>query len=277
MEKKSAVTATNFDTNYQSHLKHLKLKGLQPKTIEAYSRAIRRAGDYFDHRIDALTETDLMDYFTDLRETHSWSSVKLDLYGLKFYYEHVLKKPWVAPGLIKPPRSLRIPDIITVEETERIFMATQVLSYRVFFFTLYSLGLRLGEGLRLTVADIDGPRGRVHIRDAKGNKDRLVPLPTATYQLLRHFWQRHQNPVLLFPNRHGGLAGARTAKTPLDRGGVQKALKAVVESCGSKKRSRRTACATPMPRIWSRPALNSPKFSGFSGITRFSRRFATPI
>jgi integrase/recombinase XerD len=68
-----------------------------------------------------------------------------------------------------------LPDIVTVEETERIFLATQVLSYRVFFFTLYSLGLRLGEGLRLTVADIDGARGHVHIRDAKGNKDRLVP------------------------------------------------------------------------------------------------------
>jgi integrase/recombinase XerD len=103
----------------------------------------------------------------------------------------------------------RLPDIVTVEETERIFAATQVLSYRVFFFTLYSLGLRLGEGLRLTVADIDGARGRVHIRDAKGNKDRLVPLPTATYRLLRRFWQRHRNPVLLFPNRRGGLAGAR--------------------------------------------------------------------
>ncbi len=248
MENMSAVAATNFDKNYQLHLKHLKLKGLQPKTIEAYSRAIRRAGEYFDHRIDDLTETDLMDYFTDLRETHSWSSVKLDLYGLKFYHEHVLKKPWVAPGLIKPPRSLRVPDIITVEETERILKATRILSYRVFFFTLYSLGLRLGEALRLTVADIDGARGRVHIRDAKGNKDRLVPLPTATYRLLRGFWQRHRNPVLLFPNRHGGLAGARTAKTPLDRGGVQKALRAVVESCGSKKRFRRTAFVTPMPR-----------------------------
>lgn len=270
-------STAHYDRQYQTHLKHLTLKGLQPKTIEAYSRAIRRVGAYFDHQIDDLTETDLMDYFTDLRETHSWSTVKLDLYGLKFYHEHVLKKPWVAPGLIKPPRSLRLPDIITVEETERIIMATQVLSYRIFFFTLYSLGLRLGEGLRLTVADIDGPRGRVHIRDAKGNKDRLVPLPTATYQLLRRFWHRHQNPVLLFPNRHGGLAGARTAQTPLDRGGVQKALRAVVDSCGSKKRLHRTACATPMPHIWSRPALNSPRFSGFSGITRFSPRFATPI
>jgi integrase/recombinase XerD len=118
--------------------KHLTLKGLQPKTIEAYSRAIRRVGDYFDHQIDDLSEADLLDYFTDLRETHSWSSVKLDLYGLKFHYEHVLKKPWVAPGLVKPPRTQRLPDIITVAETERIFLATQVLSYRVFFFALYS-------------------------------------------------------------------------------------------------------------------------------------------
>jgi site-specific recombinase XerD len=241
MEDQSAASATNFDRNYQLHLKHLKLKGLQPKTIEAYSRAIRRVGAYFDQQIDALTENDLTEYFSDLAESHSWSSVKLDLYGLKFYHEHVLKKPWVAPGLIKPPRSQRLPDIVTVDEADRIFQATQVHSYRVFFFTLYSLGLRLGEGLRLTVADIDAVRHRVHIRDAKGNKDRLVPLPTATYQLLRRFWQHHRNPVLLFPNRHGGVAGARTATTPLDRGGVQNALRAVAGSCGLKKRSRPTA------------------------------------
>ncbi len=55
--------------------------------------------------------------------------------------------------------------------------ATRILSYRVFFFTLYSLGLRLGEGLRLQFGDIDATRARVHIRDAKGNKDHLVPLP----------------------------------------------------------------------------------------------------
>ena len=51
-----------------------------------------------------------------------------------------------------------------------------MLSYRVLFFTLYSLGLRLGEGLRLQLADIDAAHARVHIRDAKGNKDRFVPL-----------------------------------------------------------------------------------------------------
>ena len=240
---------SNFKRNYQTHLKHLRLKGLQPKTIEAYSRAIRRIGGYFDHQIDDLSEPQLTNYFTDLLDSHSWSAVKLDLYGLKFYYTHVLHKPWVNVDLIKPPKAQRLPDIVTVEEAKQLFMATHTLSYRVFYFTVYSLGLRLGEGLRLQVGDIDAHRERVHIRDSKGNKDRFVPLPQATLTLLRRFWQVHRNPVLLFPNRHGGLKAAHRAETPLDRGGVQTTLHKVVAACGIKKRSPRIAFVTPMPPI----------------------------
>ena len=242
-----SLSEATFKQNYGRHLQHLKLKGLQPKTIDAYARAIRRIGARFDHQIDSLSEQQLTDFFTELLASHSWSAVKLDLYGLKFYYEHVLRKPWVAPGLIKPPKSQRLPDIVTVAEVQRIFAATRVLSYQVFFFTLYSLGLRLGEGLRLQVGDIDAVRARVHVRDAKGNRDRFVPLPQATHQLLRRFWLVHRNPVLLFPNRQVGLKGAAAASTPLDRGGVQKTLRKAALTCGLKKRSRRTACATAMP------------------------------
>ena len=238
-----------FKHNYETHLKHLKLKGLQPKTIEAYARAIRRIGAYFDHQIDDLSEQQLTDYFTDRLDSHSWSAVKLDLYGLKFFYHHVLHKPWVNVDLIKPPTAQRLPNIVSVEEAERLFVATRTLSYRVFYFTLYSLGLRLGEGLSLQVGDIDAQRRRVHIRDAKGNKDRFVPLPDASLALLRRFWQLHRNPVLLFPNRQGGLNGAGCAATPLDRGGVQVTLRKVVQACGIKKRSRRIVCATAMPPI----------------------------
>jgi integrase len=241
-----ASNGKRFERNYALHLQHLKLKGLQPKTIDAYSRTIRRIGERFDGQIDHLTEQQLTDYFSELVTSHSWSTVKLDLYGLKFYYAHVLKKPWVAPGLIKPPKSQRLPDIVTVDEAKRIFAATRAVSYRVFYFTLYSLGLRLGEGLRLQVGDIDAVRSRVHIRDAKGNRDRFVPLPQATHRLLRRFWSVHRNPVLLFPSRHGGLKGAATARTPMDPGGVQVALHKVVESCGLKKRSRPIRCGIVM-------------------------------
>ena len=237
---------TEFDQAYQSQLKHLKLKGMQPKTIDAYSRAIRRIGERFDHQIDSLSEQQLTDYFTELVASHSWSTVKLDLYGLKFYYEYVLRKPWVAPGLVKPPRSQRLPDIVTIEQAQRIFAATRVVSYRVFFFTLYSLGLRLGEGLRLQVGDIDAARARVHIRDAKGNRDRLVPLAQATHRVLRRFWLIHRNPVLLFPDRHCGLQAAASTTAALNAEGVQRALARVIHSCGIKKRSPRTRFATVM-------------------------------
>ena len=242
------LSAATFESNYRLHLQHLKLKGLQPKTIDAYARAIRRLGGRFDQQVEDLSVQQLTDYFSELVASHSWSTVKLDLYGLQFYYAHVLRKPWVAPGLIKPPKSQRLPDIVTVTEAQRIFAATRVLSYRVFFFTLYSLGLRLGEGLRLQVGDVDGVRQRVHIRDSKGNRDRFVPLAQASLQVLRRFWRIHRNPVLLFPDRHRGLQAAASTTTALNAEGVQRALARVIGHCGLKKRLPLTACAIAMPR-----------------------------
>jgi integrase/recombinase XerD len=238
-----------FDRNYKIHLQKLELHGYRPKTIDAYARTIRRVGEQFDHRVDDLTEGQLLDYFSSLLRSHSWSAVKLDLYGLKFYYEQVLRKPWVAVDLIKPPKSQRLPDILTVEQVAQLINATQVMSYRVFFFTLYSLGLRLGEGLNLKVGDIDRERMRVQVRDAKGRKDRLVTLPDSLLRVLGRFWRLHRNPVYLFPNRAAGREGACCARTPLDRGGVQQAIKRVATECGFKKTSPRTVCATAMQPI----------------------------
>lgn len=244
----STDARAEFDRLYQQHLQHLRLKGMRPKTIEAYSHAIRRLGERFGWRIAELTDTQLIDHFSALLQSHSWSSVKHDLYGYKFYCTHVLGRPFALnPSLIKPPRVQRLPDIVTVDEAARLFAATRVLSYRVFFFTLYSLGLRLGEGLALTVADIDAARMRVHVRDAKGNRDRLVPLPAATLAVLRRFWAVHRNPRLVFPGRAGGAAGAARAEVALDRSGVQRSLREVCLGLRLKKTSTPTAFATAMP------------------------------
>jgi len=230
-------TNEQFNHYYSLHCKHLKLRGYQPKTIEAYTRAIRRIGACFDYQMDNLSHNQLLDYFHALLERLSWSAVKLDLYGLQRFYVDVLKKPWVNIPVIKPPKTKRIPDIVTTDEVQRLFKTTRKLSYRVLFFTLYSMGLRLGEGLRLQVGDIDEVRMRVQIRNAKGNKDRFVPLPTQTLLVLRRFWRLHQHPTLLFPNRKGGLKRAHLAGSHLDRGGVQVTMAAVVREMGLKKRS----------------------------------------
>jgi integrase len=148
---------------------------------------------------------------------------------------------------VKAPRTQRLPDIVTVDEAARLFARTRCLSYQVFFFTLYSMGLRLGEGLALRTGDIDAAGMRVHVRDAKGNRDRLVPLPVASLSVLRRFWAVHRNPVLMFPSRDGGAAGARHAQVPLERGGVQRALHRVAQDIGLKKTFTPTAFATATP------------------------------
>jgi hypothetical protein len=60
-----------FNQDYQAHLKHLKLKGLQPKTIDAYTRAMRRVGAYFNHDVNNLSEPQLTDYFSELLASQS--------------------------------------------------------------------------------------------------------------------------------------------------------------------------------------------------------------
>ena len=225
-----------FEPLYEKMQQCLVLQGLRPKTIEAYSRAVRRVTTFFDRCPDRLTADDLKDYFAGLVKSHSWSTVKLDRCGIQFFYRHVLNNPWDWVKIVKPPEVRSLPDILTQEETFKVINITRKLRYRVFFLTTYSMGLRLSEGLQLEVGDIDGGRQRVHIRGAKGGKDRFVPLPGVTLEALRRFWTTHRNPRLLFPNCLGNSRRICKAEGPMDKGGVQAAIKAAVADCGIRRR-----------------------------------------
>jgi len=243
-------TDTNrFDELYQRHLRLLKLQGKSLKTIDAYARAVRRIRDYFDCCPDQLSLEQLEQYFFDLVNSHSWSTVKIERNGLQFFWKHVLKKDWQWVNIVKVPKVRSLPDILTVTETERLINATRKLRHRVFLLTTYSMGLRLSEALCLQVGDIDGQRKRVHIRRGKGHKDRFVPLPDLTYQALRALWREHRNPCWLFPNAVGSPECIRTATTHMHRGGTQAAIKAVTAQCGIKKKFRFIPCGTPLQPI----------------------------
>ena len=219
----------------------------------SYARAVRRVAQYYDCCPDELSTEQLEVYFAALVESHSWSTVKVDRNGLQFFWKHVLKRDWQWVEMIKAPKIQSLPDVLSVAEVEQLIGATRKLRYRVFLLTTYSMGLRLGETLALQVGDIDGQRKQVHIRRGKGHKDRLVPLPDLTYQALRALWRKHRNPCWLFPNAVGSAERIQRATSPMDRGGTQAAMKAVVAHCGIKKKFRSTPYATALPPIcWNR-------------------------
>ncbi len=224
-----------FTNLYERHLRLLKLQGMAEGTRDSYARAVRRIKDHFDCRPDQLTIEQMEEYFSQLVDTHSWSTVKIDRNGLQFFWKHVLKQDWEWVNIIKVQKVQTLLDILTVSEVEQLIGATRKLRYRVFLLTTYSMGLRLGETLSLQVGDVDGQRKQVHIRRGKGHKDRFVPLPDLTYQALRTLWCKHRNPSWLFPNATGSPERILNATTHMDRGGAQAAMKAVVTQCGIKK------------------------------------------
>ncbi len=226
---------SRFDELYQRHLRMLKLQGKSDKTIDVYARAVRRVAKHFACCPDRLTPEQLEVYFGQLVDSHSWSTVKVDRNGLQFFWRHVLKLDWQWVNIIKPPKVHTIPDILTLAEVEMLIGTARKLRYRVFFLTVYSMGLRLEEALSLQVGDIDAQRKRVHVRRGKGHKDRLVPLPELTYQALRVLWSKHRHPCLLFPNARGSLETVRQAATHMNRGSTQVAMKILVKECGIKK------------------------------------------
>ncbi len=219
-----------FEYLYEQHLTNLKLQGKRPSTVDAYSRAVRRIAAYFDCCPDDLSTADLKQYFADLIESHSWSTVKLDRNGLQFFYKHVLKKQWEWLYIVRPPQVKRLANILSVDEINRIINATKQLRYQVVLLVLYSLGLRLGEAVALQIGDIDSTKMQIHIRDGKGGKDRLVPLPQRTRQALRYYWSTHRHPTYLFPGKN------TNPDSLMDKGGVQKAMRRVVQDCGIQKR-----------------------------------------
>jgi site-specific recombinase XerD len=223
-----------FQSLYQLHLSALTRQGKSESTIESYSRALRRIADFFDRCPDKLTRADLQGYFSSLIKSHSWSTVKIDRNGLQFFYKHVLNKQWEWLDIVKPPVERKLPDILTQAEIQLILNSTYELRYQTYLLTAYTLGLRLGEALNLTVADIDAQRSRVHIRQGKGRKDRFVILPNATLMALRRYWSTHRHPALIFPAGKNAL-DRRNASEPMSRSGVQHAFQAIVKSCGIQK------------------------------------------
>ena len=223
-----------FNSLYRKHLSALRRQGKAEATIDAYSRAIRRISEYFDCPPDVLNNEQLEAYFESLITTHSWSTVKVDRNGLQFFYKHVLKREWNWLEIIKPPQVKRLPDVLTLKELERLINGTRERRYQTFILVCFSMGLRLGEALVIKVGDIDSERGLLHVRQAKGKKDRFVILPQLALRALRDYWVTHRNPEWLFPK--GRTPRERhVANVHMDRGGTQKSFKAIVNDVGIKK------------------------------------------
>jgi integrase/recombinase XerD len=221
----------------QRMLQDLQLAGLSERTQEAYLRAVRQLADHFHTPPDRLSEPQVRDYFLHLKNDRKFASASLVIAysGIKFFYSHTTPRDWPTLRRLRVRNEKRLPDVLSVDEVRRLIAAVRTPHNQAYFWTAYSLGLRLEEALHLQVGDIDSQRMMVHVRRGKGAKDRYVPLPSRTLTVLRQYWKTHRHPEWLFPARGRDGQQAATADQPMTRKSVQKAMSRVVHELDFKK------------------------------------------
>lgn len=208
-------------------LADMQLRGLAPKTQASYLRAVRQLAKHYRKSPARVTEEELRDYFLYLKNEKkaSRSACTVALCGIKFFFEQTLQRNWKTFDLVRPPKEEKLPVVLSRDEVRQILQQVQRPRYRVCLSTIYTCGLRLGEGVQLQVAHIDSERMSLHVQRGKGRKDRYVPLPETTLRALRSFWVTHRHPAWLFPGRS---RPGEAATAPMCSSGGQRAFKAAL-------------------------------------------------
>ena len=164
----------------------LHLTGKAKRTHDGYIRAVKKLSDHYRCSPANITETQLRKYFLFLKneQQYAYGTLRVALSGIKFFFTHTCKREWEILQMLKLQNINALPEVLTIQQVHRLIAATTKNRMFVYFWTVYSMGLRLNEGLHLQVGDIDAARGLVHIHRGKGAKDRYLPIPLSTLKML---------------------------------------------------------------------------------------------
>ena len=208
-------------------MQDLKLAGHALKTQKTYVECIGHFAQ-FCWSPEQADQTVVRAWVEKLQKSQVGSQrLRQHFAALKFLYGKTLARPEQVAFLSWPKDPKRLPDVLTEEQVGKLLDALESPKYRVFFTTLYATGLRLREASHLETGDIDAARGVIHVRQGKGNRERLVMLSPRLLVILRAYWkqERPQKPYL-FPTKAG---------KPLDPDFARRVLHKAAKAAGLKK------------------------------------------
>ena len=221
-------------------IEDMQLRGYSTRTRECYVAAVRQLAQYYGRSPDQLSEEDLRRYFLYLANVKkvARATATIALCGIKFLYEQTLRKQWTTLRFVRPRREKKLPVVLSRQEVHKILAGVSIPVYRACLTTIYACGLRLHEGSSLQVPDVDSGRMLLHIH-GKGGKDRYVPLPQPTLEMLRTHWLTHRSPEWLFPapTRRGLKHSLANNGGPVTRSSLQSAFRRALQKSGIAKRA----------------------------------------
>lgn len=185
------------------YAKSLALRYDANRTRHAYYRQLRLIHEHFRCDPSQLTESQLGDYFLFLKLKKNWKPKSIRqakaACGL-FFIDLLGHADWTVLSQIRSKDHDTLPAVLTRQQVHDLLAAIRLRRYRTPIKLIYVCGLRLSECLSITIHDIKGTENKLLIRNSKGHRDRVVPLPSTLWRELQSYWRVHRHPLLLFPN-----------------------------------------------------------------------------
>ena len=189
----------------QQLINALTLRGLAPKTHEAYVHAVTALATYYHRSPERLTNEEIRAYLLHLHQERqlSPSTLNVAVSGLRFFYQRVLDRtlPDVEQSLPRPKKAVHYARVYSPAEIRTLLtLGCRQLRDRVFLMTLYGAGLRLNEGCHLRPQHIESGRMMIRVEQGKGRKDRYTILSPWLLAELRDYWRLCRPREWLFPS-----------------------------------------------------------------------------
>ncbi len=229
----NAPSRNNEDTHFERRTAELTAleqtlmrEGAAHQTVKAYRSAIRMLQAWWRKGLQAAHREDLLGYLTYCIEERQYSRSTMNqvVNAIRVYYERVLKRPRDELRLPRPHKEQSLPNECTEEEARRMLRETVNRKHRMILTLIYGLGLRKAEVQHLLIEDVNLERRSVHIRKAKGNKDRILRLPESLRGALDDYFAEYRPRHWLFEGQTGGQYSGTSIQVIFTRAKVHSKL-----------------------------------------------------
>jgi integrase/recombinase XerD len=179
---------------FETVRRELRLRNYSHKTVKAYLSCLRLFVRFFQPRHPRdLTDEDLRRYLLYLLEEKKYTAgtVNQVFNALRFLYVELYHRPFVIGTLPRPQRERKLPDVLSESEVSEILRSVRNLKHLTMLLLTYASGLRVSEVVTLRMGDFDSERGLIHIRGAKGKKDRYTLLPESMLRVLHRYCRQY--------------------------------------------------------------------------------------
>ena len=190
----------------------LKLRNYSPKTIKSYLLCLKEYFNFKNYGLDKINEERIKEFLLNKRsKNYSSQTVNLYLNAIKFFYREVLKITQKI-NLKFAKRSKKLPIVLSREEVKNIISVIENLKHKLIISLAYGAGLRISEVVNLKIKDVNLEELTIHLKNAKGKKDRITIFPEKIKMDLQNLIADKNFDAYLFESERGGKLTERTAQ-----------------------------------------------------------------